>query len=294
MSKLNGYKKWMTVGAAAATLFLAGCGAGNANDSSKGSADSADSAANGTEETSKLIVGASNVPHAEILEFAKPILKEEGIDLEIITYNDYVLPNVALEEGDIDANYFQHTPYFDDKVEENGFDFVNLGGIHIEPLGAYSKRHESLKNLPDGAKILVSSNSPDYGRVLGILQEEGLVKVKEGVDLTKASFEDIAENLRNLVFETEFDPALMPTLLEEDEGDVVFINSNFAVDHDLNPTKDAIALESSSSPYANIIAARTEDKDNPLIKKLIEVLLSKETQDFITDTWDGSVVPVQK
>lgn len=241
----------------------------------------------------KLTVGASNVPHAMILEEAKPLLKKEGVDLEIVTYNDYVLPNVALDEKDIDANYFQHIPFFEETIKENNFDFVNMGSIHLEPMGAYSNKYESLKELPENAKILVSNSVPDHGRVLAILQEAGLIKVKDGVDLATASFDDIAENPKNLVIEYEFDPALMPTLLEQDEGDVVFINSNFAVDHDLYPTKDAIAIESSSSPYANIIAARSEDKDNPAIKKLIKVLHSKKIKDFILEKWDGAVVPVE-
>ncbi|SHE30621.1 D-methionine transport system substrate-binding protein [Atopostipes suicloacalis DSM 15692] len=245
-----------------------------------------------TSEETTLRIGASNVPHAEILEFVTPKLEEEGITLEIERYNDYVIPNVALEEGDIDANYFQHGPFFEDAIAENHYDFVNAGGIHIEPIAAYSDRHESLEDLQEGAKILVSSNAPDYGRVLAILEEADLITVADGVDLTTASFDDIAENPLDLQFEYEYDPALMPTLLENDEGDVVFINSNFAVDHDLNPLEDSLAIESSSSPYANIIAVRSEDADNPAIANLIEALRSDETQDFILETWKGSVVPV--
>lgn len=245
-----------------------------------------------TSEETTLRIGASNVPHAEILEFVAPKLEEEGITLEIERYNDYVIPNVALEEGDIDANYFQHGPFFEDAIAENDYDFVNAGGIHIEPIAAYSDRHESLEDLQEGAKILVSSNAPDYGRVLAILEEADLITVADGVDLTTASFDDIAENPLDLQFEYEYDPALMPTLLENDEGDVVFINSNFAVDHDLNPLEDSLAIESSSSPYANIIAVRSEDADNPAIANLIEALRSDETQDFILETWKGSVVPV--
>jgi len=245
-----------------------------------------------TSEETTLRIGASNVPHAEILEFVTPKLEEEGITLEIERYNDYVIPNVALEEGDIDANYFQHGPFFEDAIAENDYDFVNAGGIHIEPIAAYSDRHESLEDLQEGAKILVSSNAPDYGRVLAILEEADLITVADGVDLTTASFDDIAENPLDLQFEYEYDPALMPTLLENDEGDVVFINSNFAVDHDLNPLEDSLAIESSSSPYANIIAVRSEDADNPAIANLIEALRSDETQDFILETWKGSVVPV--
>jgi D-methionine transport system substrate-binding protein len=281
--------KWIKGTALLGTgLLLAACGNG------EGTEESADTASeNGeTAEDTTLVVGASNVPHAEILEFVAPTLEEEGITLEIERYNDYVIPNVALEEGDLDANYFQHGPFFEDAVAENDYDFVNLGGIHIEPIGAYSQRHENIEDLPENATVLVSSNAPDYGRVLDILQEAGLITVEEGVDLTTATFDDIAENPLNLQFEYEYDPALMPTLLEQDEGDVVFINSNFAVDHDLNPLEDAIAIESSSSPYSNIIAVRSEDAEDPALQRLVEVLLSEETQQFILDEWNGSVVPV--
>lgn len=264
-------------------LLLAACGNEEATDTAENS--------NETEETT-IRVGASNVPHAEIIEHVAPTLEEEGITVEIERYNDYVIPNVALEEGDIDANYFQHEPFFEDAVAENNYDFVNAGSIHLEPIGAFSQRHENLEDLPENATILVSSNAPDYGRVLAILQDAGLLTVEEGVDLTTASFDDIAENPLNLQFEYEYDPALMPTLLEQDEGDVVFINSNFAVDHGLNPLEDAIAIEKSSSPYGNVVAIRSEDEDNPAITRLIEVLKSEETQEFILDTWDGAVVPV--
>lgn len=279
-------KKWIKGTAILGTGFLlAACGNDQESEIDTGTDED-------TVEETTLRIGASNVPHAEILEFVAPTLEEEGIILEIERYNDYVIPNVALEEGDIDANYFQHGPFFEDAVAENDYDFVNAGGIHIEPIAAYSARHESLEDLPEGARILVSSNAPDYGRVLAILEEAGVITVENGVDLTTASFDDIAENPLDLQFEYEYDPALMPTLLENDEGDVVFINSNFAVDHDLRPLEDSIAVESSSSPYSNIIAVRSEDAENPAILRLVEVLRSEETQDFILETWDGSVVPV--
>lgn len=269
-------------------FLLAACG----KDQGKKEAETGGDTDSDTTEETTLRIGASNVPHAEILEFVAPTLEEEGITLEIERYNDYVIPNVALDQGDIDANYFQHGPFFEEAVADNDYDFVNAGGIHIEPIAAYSERYNNLKDLPEGARILVSSNAPDYGRVLAILEEAELLTVEEGVDLTTASFDDIAENPLNLQFEYEYDPALMPTLLENDEGDVIFINSNFAVDNDLNPLEDSIAIESSSSPYSNIIAVRSEDADNAAILRLIEELRSEATQEFILETWDGSVVPV--
>ncbi|WP_407370773.1 MetQ/NlpA family ABC transporter substrate-binding protein [Carnobacterium sp.] len=265
-------------------LTLAACGNEGGNTESNGS---------GTEETT-IKIGASNVPHAEILEFAQPILEEEGITLDITTYNDYVVPNVALDEGEIDANYFQHIPFFDAAVEENGYDFVNAGNIHIEPLAIFSQRYESLEDVEDGATVLVSNNQADWGRVIGIFEEAGLVTVKDGVDLTTATFDDIEENPKNLTFEYENDPALMTTLYQQDEAELIAINSNFAVDQDISPLDDSIAIESSSSPYANIIAVRSEDAEDPAILKLVEVLKSEEVQDFILEEWDGAVVPVKE
>lgn len=269
-------KSLATVGA---TLLLAACGNGGSSQEGAG-------------EDTTIRIGASNTPHAEILEFAAPILEEEGYTLDITTYNDYVVPNVALEEGDLDANYFQHVPFFEAAVAENDYDFVNAGGIHLEPIGLFSQDYATLEELPDGATVLVSSNQPDWGRIIGMFQEAGLVTVDEGTDLTTATFDDIVENPKNIQFEYENDPALMPTLYQQGEGDAVAINSNFAVDQGLNPLEDSIALESESSPYANIIAVRSEDAENPGILKLIEVLRSQEVQDYILETWDGAVVPV--
>ena len=241
-----------------------------------------------------LKVGASNVPHAEILEFAKPLLEEEGVLLDITTYNDYVVPNVALDEGDLDANYFQHLPFFTSAVAENDYDFTNAGAIHIEPLGLYSKKIKSLSDLKEGATVLVSSSQSDWGRIISILVDEGLVTLKEGVEPTTATFDDIDKNMKKLKFEYENDPALMTTLYQQEEGDLVAINSNFAVDQAINPLEDSIALESTSSPYANIVAVRSEDAENKAILKLVEVLKSKEVQDYIKEEWDGAVVPVEE
>lgn len=281
MKKLRGF---LVLGTA---LVLGACGAEETNTNQE------ETASTGTEETTEtLTVGASNVPHAEILEFVKPTLAEEGIDLVIETYTDYVIPNLALSDGDLDANYFQHIPYFNRQVEENDYDFANAGSIHLEPLGAYSNRHEDLSDLPENATILTSNSVADHGRVLSILQEAGLITVDDAVELTDATYDDIVENELNLQFEYEYDPALLPTLYAQDEGDVFFINSNFAVDNDISPIDDGIALENEASPYANIIAVRSEDEGNELIDRLVEVLRSEETQEFILETWSGAVLPV--
>ncbi len=241
----------------------------------------------------ELVVGASNTPHAEILEQAKPLLKEQGIDLEIETYQDYILPNKDLESGDLDANYFQHIPYLESQIADNNYDFVNAGGIHIEPIGVYSKKYKSLEELPEGATILISNSVADHGRVLSMLEAEGLIKLAEGVDKTTAEVKDIVENPKNLEFDAEYEAALLVQLYENEEGDAVLINSNYAIDAGLNPLEDSIAIESSDSPYVNIIATQAGNEDSKEIKALVEVLKSKEIQDFILEEWGGSVVPVK-
>lgn len=250
-------------------------------------------ACGGEEESSKLVVGASNVPHAEILEQAKPLLEEQGIELTIETYQDYVLPNQDLDSGDLDANYFQHIPYFESQKAEFGYDFENAGGIHIEPIGLYSKKYGSIEELPEGATILMSNSVADHGRVLAMLEAQGLIKLAEGVDKTAAELTDIVENPKNLEFDANYEAALLVQLYENEEGDAVLINSNYALDAGLNPMEDSIAIEDSESPYVNIIAVKAGDEDKKEIKALVDVLHSKEIQDFIVEEWGGSVVPVK-
>lgn len=263
------------------TAALAACGTG----SNSGSSDS--SAAEG--ESTKLVIGASVTPHAEILEQAKPLLAEEGIDLEIKTFDDYVLPNKALENGDIDANYFQHIPYLNKQIADNGYDFVNAGAIHIEPMGLYSKRISDISELEDGATVLTSTSESDWGRILTILQDADLITLKDGVDTETATFDDIAENPKNLEFKHDVDPSLLATAYQNDEADLIAINANFAFGIDLNPADDSVLLEVDNSPYVNVIAVRSGDEDSDKIKKLIEVLHSDEIKDFVEKQWQGSV-----
>ncbi|MCW1927598.1 MetQ/NlpA family ABC transporter substrate-binding protein [Bhargavaea beijingensis] len=274
---------------ATGTLALAACGTGGDNATS-GSSE----AGEGGGEAKELVVGASNVPHALILEEAKPLLEEKGIELKIETYQDYVLPNEDLESKEIDANYFQHIPYLESQMADHGYDFVNAGGIHIEPIGIYSKKYKSLEDLPDGATILMSNSVADHGRILSMLEAQGLIKLDEGVDKTKAEVKDIAENPKNLKFDADYEASFLPQLYNQDEGDAILINSNYAIDAGLNPLEDAIALEDSESPYVNVIAVRSGDEEKGEIKALVDVLRSKEIQDFIVEEWDGSVVPVDE
>jgi D-methionine transport system substrate-binding protein len=278
-------KKWLGIILSLAIVIgLAACGSTEKSNGDNGK----------SEDAKKLVVGASNTPHAIILEEAKPLLKEKGIDLEIVKYSDYVMPNEALESGDLDANYFQHIPYLELQIKEKGYDFVNAGGIHIEPIGIYSKKYKSLDKLPKGAHIIISNSVSDHGRILTMLEKEGLIKLKEGVDKDAATLKDIVENPKNLEFDPDYEPALLPQIFNNGEGDAVLINSNFAIDAGLNPLEDAIAIEDKESPYVNVIAVRSGDEDKEEIKALVEVLHSEKIQNFILDKWGGAVVPVSE
>lgn len=268
-------------------LALAACGA---NEDKETATDEGNKEEN-TEKT-KLVVGGSNGLHVNILEKAKPILEEEGIELVIEPYQEYVMPNQDLDSGDLDANYFQHLPYLENEIKEKGYDFVNAGGIHIEPIGIYSKKYKSLDELPDGATIIISNSVTDQGRILTLLEAEGLIKLDPNVVKDEALIKDIVENPKNLTIDDSSEPAMLVTYYEEGEGDAVIINSNFAIDAGIDPIKDSIAIEDSNSPYVNVIAVRSEDKDNEAIKKLVEVLRSEEIQKFINEEWNGAVVPV--
>ncbi|WP_100401968.1 MetQ/NlpA family ABC transporter substrate-binding protein [Bacillus sp. FJAT-42315] len=277
-------KKWLfALLTSVVVLALAACG-GSEEKKEEGK----------SEEDNKLVVGASNVPHAIILEEAKPLLKEKGYDLEIETFNDYVLPNKALDEGELDANYYQHIPFLELQKEEHGYKFENASGIHIEPIGVYSKKYKSLDELPKGAKVLMSSSVADHGRVLSLLEKEGLIKLKDGINKTEATLEDVSENKKDLQFEYNYEPAFLPQAFNNGEGDVVLINSNFAIDSGLDPLKDPIAIESNDSPYVNIVAVRSGDENSEKIKALIDVLHSQEIQDFIMKEWKGAIVPVNE
>lgn len=265
-------------------LLLAACG--TSEEKSTGGDEKA--------ETTELVVGASNVPHAEILEEASALLEEKGIELKIETFQDYVLPNKALDSKELDANYFQHIPYLTAQIKENGYDFVSAGGIHIEPIGVYSKKYKDLNDLPNGAQLIMSNSVADHGRLLSLLEAEGLIKLKEGIDKTTATTEDVVENTKNLKFDTNYEAALLPQIYNNGEGDAVLINSNYAIDAGLNPLEDSIAIENSESPYVNVIAVRKGDENKEAIKTLVEVLRSKEVQDFILEKYKGAVVPVSE
>ncbi|WP_297079335.1 MetQ/NlpA family ABC transporter substrate-binding protein [uncultured Enterococcus sp.] len=263
---------------AVAVVGLAACGNSSSDDTSKGNSDD-----------KVLKVGASATPHAEILEQAKPILKKEGIDLQIQIFDDYVLPNKALAAGDIEANYFQHIPYLNKANKDNGFDLVNAGAVHLEPMGLYSQRIKDIKDLKDGATIITSNSESDWGRILTILEDNELIKLKDGVDKETATFDDIAENPKDLKFKHDIDPSLLAATYKNDEADLVAINANYALGIDLVPAKDAVLLEKDNTPYVNIIAVRKGDENEDKIKKLIEALHSEDVEKYVQDKWNGSI-----
>ncbi|CDQ19328.1 D-methionine transport system substrate-binding protein [Halobacillus karajensis] len=277
-------KIWTGALALLFVLVLAACG--SSEDDASGSEEG------GSEESSEIKVGATSVPHAEVLEEAKPLLEEEGITLKIEEYQDYILPNKDLSEGRIDANYFQTIPYLEVQEKENGYDFANLGGIHIEPIGVYSQKYDDIDDIEEGTTLVMSRSVSTHGRVLSILEKEGLIKLDESVEKVEATVDDIVENPKNIEFDTGVDAAGLPEVYKREENVLVAINTNYAIEAGLVPKEDAIILEGTNSPYVNVVAAQSKDKDNEALNKLVEVLRSEEIQNFIKEEYDGAVVPV--
>lgn len=246
-----------------------------------------------TTELTPLVVSATAEPHATILEFAKPLLAEKGYDLKIEILDNYYIFNTALDAGDVDANYFQHIVFFDGEVAEKGYNIANAGEIHIEPFGFYSQNFKSLDEITDGAKVIISNSIADHGRLLSILENAGLIKLSDAVETINATVEDIVENPKNLEF-VEVNPELLTTAYSNNDGDLVGINGNYAIGAGLNPTKDALILESAeNNPYVNIIACRKGEENSDKIKALVEVLKSEEVKTFIEEKFAGSVITVE-
>ena len=242
-------------------------------------------------ELEKLVVGASPAPHAEILEAAREVLASKGYDLEIVEYTDYVIPNNALDSGDLDANYFQHGPYLESFNEQNGTDLASAGAIHYEPFGIYAGKTASLEELPDGATVLVPNDITNEARALLLLQDQGLLTLKEGAGL-EATPMDIAENPKNLEF-VELEAALLPRSLPDE--DIAVINGNYAIEAGLKMS-DALATEDPDSlaatTYGNVVAVRAEDVESEKTKALMEALTSPEVKEFMETTYEGAVVPL--
>ncbi|MFD4524703.1 MetQ/NlpA family ABC transporter substrate-binding protein [Streptomyces sp. NPDC058470] len=260
--------------AGALTLGLTACG------SDKDSA---------SDTSGPLVVAASPVPHAEILDYVKDNLaKKAGLDLEVREFTDYVTPNTATEDGSVGANYFQNQPYLDDFNKKNGTHIVPVVTVHLEPLGLYSSKVKSADDLESGATIAVPNDSVNEARALKLLATNGIITLKDGVG-NEATPADITKNPKDLKFK-ELEAAQTPRSLED--VDAAVINGNYAIEADLSPAKDALVLESAKdNPYGNFLAVKEGNEDDPRVKKLAELLTSPEVKKFIEDKYEGSVIP---
>ncbi len=283
-----------------AAASIAGCSGNKAAETTavESSAEETTAAETTAEETTaasgdlqKIVVGASPAPHAEILKAANEVLKEKGYELEIKEYVDYIQPNLALESGDLDANYFQHLPYLESFNKENGTNLVSAGAIHYEPFGVYAGKTTSLDELQDGATIAVPNDTTNEARALLLLEAQGLIKLKEDAGLT-ATKNDIVENPKNLQL-YEVEAAQLPRVIGD--VDVAVINGNYAIEAGYK-VSDALAVEASDSlaatTYGNVVAVRAGEENDPAIQALIEALTSDEVKAFIESTYDGAVVPL--
>ncbi|GGX48817.1 MetQ/NlpA family ABC transporter substrate-binding protein [Streptomyces fructofermentans] len=259
--------------AGALTLGLTACGA----EDDKGS-----------DTSGPLVVAASPVPHAEILDFVKDNLaKDAGLDLEVKEFTDYVTPNTATEDGSVDANYFQNQPYLDDFNKKKGTHIVPVVTVHLEPLGLYSNKAEKVGDLKSGATIAVPNDTVNEARALKLLDANGIITLKEGVG-NEATPADIVKNPKKLEFK-ELEAAQTPRSL--DDVDAAVINGNYAIESDLKPAEDALVLESATdNPYGNFLAVKEGNENDPRVKKLAKLLTSDEVKKFIEDTYAGSVV----
>jgi D-methionine transport system substrate-binding protein len=275
----------MSAMAVIATFALAGCGGGSDDDATPRGGESSDS-----QTTAKLTVGVSPVPHGDILRFVQENLAEDaGLEIEIVEYQDYILPNKALDQGDLDANYFQHGPYLESQVEEFGYAFHAYPGIHIEPLGIYSDKLAKIDELKDGATIGVSNDPANQARGLRLLEEAGAIKLKDTGD-ADPTIADLADDTPVKVKLVQVEPKLLAVNLPD--FDLSVINGNYAIDAGLSPSTDALVLESGvDNPYANFLVTTDAKAEDPAVLKLDDLLHTPEVKQFIEDTWkDGSVI----
>ena len=270
-------------------LSLAACGGSDdgAADDAAGEEDVTAEEGGETAETVTLTVAASPTPHAVILEACVPLMEEKGYELVINQYDDYVIPNTAVEDGDEDANYFQHLPYLEEFNETRGTHLVDVAGVHIEPMAIYAGKSASLEDLPDGAVIGVPNDATNEGRALLLLEAQGLITLDDSSNLTATPI-NIVDNPKNLEFK-EIEAQTLPSSLPD--LDLAVINSNYALGAGLNPTTDSLAIESADSPYVNVLVVKEGNEDNEAIQALVEVLHSDTIRDFINEEFGGAVVP---
>lgn len=262
----------------AASILVVGCGKTN----NAGSSESADTA-----EDNKIVIGVSPVPHEEILEVVKDDFKEKGLEVEIVAFDDYVRPNTALAEGDLDANFFQHEPYLKSFIEKNNLKLVSIGAVHNEPMGFYSTKYKSLDELPEGAEILIPNDDTNGGRALLLLEANGLIKLKDSTNL-ESTEKDIAENPKNIKF-TPVDAANVARAYVDVDGGV--INSNFAIGAGLKPSTDSIVMEPKDGIYKNIVVVREGEENKEKFKKFMEVVQSEKVKNFLEEKYEGAVIP---
>ncbi|WP_236190540.1 MetQ/NlpA family ABC transporter substrate-binding protein [Pseudomonas paraglycinae] len=234
-----------------------------------------------------LTVAATPVPHAEILEFVKPVLAKEGVDLKVKVFTDYVQPNVQVVEKRLDANFFQHQPYLDEFNKAKGTSLVSVTGVHLEPLGAYSSKFKKIEELPSGANVVIPNDATNGGRALLLLAKAGVITLKDPSNIL-STVKDIAQNPKDLKIR-ELEAATIPRVLTQ--VDLALINTNYALEAKLDPSKDALVIEGSDSPYVNILVSRADNKDSDAMKKLAAVLHSPEVKKFITEKYKGAVLP---
>ncbi len=274
-------------------LGLAACGGNNtANNGTANNNTAGNTADSGDTADSKVItVGATPAPHAEILEVAKEVLAEEGYTLDIVEFDDYIMPNDAVEEGELDANYFQHITYMNQFNADNGYHLVSVGSIHYEPFGIYAGKTASLEELADGAQVAIPNDATNGGRALLLLEQEGLITLKEGAGIT-ATVNDIVDNPKNLEI-VELEARLLPDSLKD--VDLAVINGNYAIDAGLK-IADALAIESAegeaATAYANVLTVKEGNEESEGVQALLAALESDEVKTFIEETYDGAVVPL--
>ncbi|MCP1306814.1 MetQ/NlpA family ABC transporter substrate-binding protein [Paenibacillus tyrfis] len=282
-------KKMMITALSVVMAFsLAACGTKSAPDSAAPQTGGATPAPDKKEVTLK--VGATAAPHAEILNSVKAKLKEQGVNLEVKEFTDYVQPNVQVFEKQLDANFFQHTPYLEQFNKDKNMNLVTVTGVHIEPFGGYSQKIKKIDELKDGATVAIPSDPSNGGRALALLEKNNLIKLKEGVGV-KGTVRDVVENKKNLKFK-ELEAAMLPRTLGE--VDLALINTNYALEAKLVPTKDALFIESNDSPYVNILVSRPDNKDSEAMQKLAKALTSEDVKKFIEEKYKGAVVPAFK
>lgn len=279
-----------------ALVLVAACGQKPSENAASPSASASEPSANASASASAespspepvtLKVGATPVPHAEILNFVKDKLAAEGVNLEVVEFTDYVQPNVQVYEKQLDANFFQHIPYLEQFNADNGYDLVKVSGVHIEPIGAYSQKLKNVNELKEGAQVAIPNDGTNGGRALALLEKNNLIKLKEGKGIN-GTVNDIVENPKKLKI-VEVEAASLPRVLPD--VDLAVINTNYALEAGLVPTEDALFIEDKESPYVNILVARPDNQNAEAVQKLAAALNTPEVKQFIKEKYAGAVVP---